>query len=120
MQRCSKNIDLFGLRNIKKAVALIMLVVFAISTTPTIVFHNLFAGHTDSVNNSRDNDNAQISSPVFNCHCDHIVAESPFTDLAQYLNCAKLTAHSVYEEALQAALKSSPDIFYPLRGPPAV
>jgi hypothetical protein len=105
---------------IKKIAALTMLIVFAVSITPTIVFHNWFADHIDTVSKSTDTKGEQLGKLSFNCHCDHIVAESPFTEPAT-------AAHSITEKIFSATdverqdqFFSSAPVLYSLRGPPAV
>lgn len=105
---------------IRKIAASLMLMVFAVSITPTIIFHNLFAGHTDSVNTDRGAGSTEIGVPLFNCHCDHLVAESPFTGLVQFVESRTAPFYAAYNETGQTPLSSSPGCSYPLRGPPAV
>ena len=120
MQHCSKNETLYKSQVIRKIVAAAMLLVFALSITPAIVFHNLVAGHTDTAKNYTDQKQAQLGKQTFNCHCNNIVAESPFTEPAtQILNPVEQVFSTVKFEK-ELALKSSPPIFHALRGPPAV
>lgn len=120
MQHCSKYLILIRNPGIRKIAALLMLVVFAISITPTIVFHNLFAGHTDSVNKDWDAGSTEIGVPLFNCHCDHLVAESPFTDPLPVIEIHTTSLYAQYSETRQPPLHTAADHTYPLRGPPAV
>jgi hypothetical protein len=68
---------------LKKTAAVFLVLVFAVSITPTVVFHNWFADHKDT---TRKIDNQcqeeRLSNQTINCDCDHIVAESPFTGAA--------------------------------------
>lgn len=98
-----------------------MMIVFAISITPSIVFHDLFAGHTDTIRkSSTEHKGVQISKKLFNCHCDNIVAESPFTEPAKLIfnPSESIFAEMPVEKKVQF-ISSSP-VFYSLRGPPAV
>jgi len=105
---------------IKKLIAAAMLVVFALSITPTIIFHNWLADHTDTLKRSAQTQGEQIGKQTFNCHCDNIVAESPFTEPAKaILTPAEQVFSSVKVEKV-VQLISSPHHFFLLRGPPAV
>ena len=97
-----------------------MLVVFAFSITPTIVFHNWLAGHSDTVKKSLTTSAEQLGKQTFNCHCDNIVAESPFTEPGKIIAASPIVFLSIKQAADLAPFISSPDIFYLLRGPPAV
>jgi hypothetical protein len=120
LQHCSKKLTLFKNQIIKKIVAAALLVVFAFSITPTIVFHNWLANHTDTCKKSGDTNTQQIGKQTFNCHCDHIVAESPFTEPVTNFNTAPAQSFSLIKVELQVRINASQHYFYSLRGPPAV
>ena len=105
---------------IKKIVAAAMLMVFAFSITPTIVFHNWLVKHTDTFKNDTNTKGDQLGKQTFNCHCDHVVAESPFTepDKANINYPAQL--FSLFKAELQLHFTASPYFLYTLRGPPTV
>ena len=105
---------------IKKFVAASLLIVFAFSITPTIVFHNWLAGHSDTVKKSFTATGKQLGKQTFNCHCDNIVAESPFTEAGEIIPTPLKAFFSIKQAADLAPFISSPAIFYSLRGPPAV
>ena len=120
MQRCSKYYTLFKNQIIRKITASALMIVFAISITPTIVFHNLFANHIDSVKKRADAKGEQLDVQTFNCHCDNIVATSPFTQPeAQIFPSAELVFSTPAVEK-EVAFTSSLHLFHSLRGPPAV
>ena len=120
MQHCSKNQTLYKNQIIRKIVASVMLIVFAVSITPTIVFHNLFAGHTDTAKKTGGHQQEQVGKQTFNCHCDNIVAESPFTEPALVYIAPAEQAFSLVKFDKEQSLISSPQIFHSLRGPPVV
>ncbi len=120
MQHSSKKQTLFKNLLIKKIVAAAILFVFAISITPTIVFHNWLAGHTDTVKKPIETKGEQLGRKTYNCQCDHIVAESPFTEPAKEINPAAALPFSLIKEELQVHFISFQYYFYSLRGPPAV
>jgi hypothetical protein len=97
-----------------------MLIVFAFSITPTIVLHNWVANHTDTYKKSADTKSPQIGNKTFNCHCDNIVAESPFTETETFKNLSPLPVFSVTTTADIVQFPAYPTIFYSLRGPPVV
>ncbi|MEO6253201.1 MAG: hypothetical protein ABIO79_07850 [Ferruginibacter sp.] len=105
---------------IKRIVASAMLIVFAISITPTIVFHNWLAGHTDILKKCTHPKDGQVGKQTFNCHCDNIVAESPFTEAVTAIVTPAEQVFSLVKFDEQQSLTSSPTIFHALRGPPAV
>lgn len=97
-----------------------MLLLFSISITPVIVFHNWLANHTDSCKKTAGSKTQQLGKQTFNCHCDHIVAESPFTG-PEAIAPESLQQHFAIPSTVEiVSLPVSPNIFYALRGPPAV
>ena len=97
-----------------------MLIIFAISVTPTIVFHNWFANHIDSVKKTAGNNQLQVGKKLFNCHCNHIVAESPFTEPSFFIFVGATPFFPLVKSNIEVQFKSSPHLFYSLRGPPVV
>ena len=97
-----------------------MLIVFAFSITPTIVLHNWLANHTDTYKKFTDTKAQQLGKQTFNCHCDNIVAESPFTQPETFRNLPAVQIFSVAATVAIVQLPSSPHVFYSLRGPPVV
>ena len=104
---------------IKKLVAVALVMVFAFSITPTIVFHNWLAIHTDTF--KEDNTKSdQLGKQTFNCHCDHVVAESPFTEPEKAVITYPAQTFSLSKSELQVQFISAPNFLYSLRGPPTV
>jgi hypothetical protein len=97
-----------------------MLVVFAFSITPAIVFHNWLVNHSDTFNTQAQAKGDQLGIQTFNCKCDHVVAESPFTEPAVVMLADPLPAFSLHKTALRVPYTSSPFFLFSLRGPPAV
>ncbi len=97
-----------------------MLIVFAFSITPTIVLHNWLANHTDTCKKAADPKTQQLGKKTFNCHCDNIVAESPFTQPETFKSLPPLQIFAVAATIDIVQLPSSPYVFYSLRGPPVV
>lgn len=105
---------------IKKIVAAAMLMLFAFSITPTIVFHNWLVNHSDSFKADANTKGDQLGKQTFNCHCDHVVAESPFTEPDKTIITYPAQTFSLFKAELQEQYTSSPYSLYSLRGPPAV
>ena len=97
-----------------------MLIVFAFSITPTIVFHNWLANHTDTCKKATDTKGQQLGKQTFNCHCDNIVAESPFTEPGTFTGPVPSQSFALAATVGIVQLPASPIIFYSLRGPPTV
>jgi hypothetical protein len=103
---------------IKKLVALAMLIVFAFSITPTIVFHNWLAGHSDTLKRSTHTQGKHIGKQTFNCHCDNIVAQSPFTEPGKAIITPTEQIFSSVSTEKHLLFTPSPHHFFLLRGPP--
>lgn len=105
---------------IKKIIALLFVVIFAFSITPTIFFHNLFANHIDISTIVNNNKQKQLSKIHFYCHCNDIVAESPFLITPPTL---VPTPESVFyfqhTETEIHFFSTNPTTLF-LRGPPAI
>ena len=98
----------------------VMLIVFAFSITPTILLHNWLANHTDSVKKTIVTNQEQVSKKLFNCHCDNIVAESPFTEPYKILIPPILQNFSLPGDNKPVHFSKQAFIFHSLRGPPTV
>ncbi len=106
---------------IKRTVAGFLLLIFALSITPTIVFHNWFSDHTDTQRKKiNDCKTEQVGKQTFNCHCDNIVAESPFTGTAITAISPAPRVFNLFKTAKLVLYFSSPVVQHDLRGPPAV
>jgi hypothetical protein len=96
-----------------------MLAVFAFSITPKIILHNVVANHKDTPLSSGSEKNAQVNKAGFNCNCDNLVVESPFTE---ELEPFQIIINNFFAPQI---IKNSNSIkavahFHPsLRGPPA-
>lgn len=95
-----------------------LMIIFAISITPSIVFHDWFANHTDSVNKAVEHKGDQLSTPLFNCQCNHLVAESPFTETINTVISVALPVFREHDINKDVQFKSCVDLFHSLRGPP--
>jgi hypothetical protein len=106
---------------LKKTAAVFLVLVFAVSITPTIVFHNWFADHQDT---TRKIDNQcqeeRLGSQTINCDCDHIVAESPFTGVTIAGIGHAPIIFNLYRAETPVIYFSSSIYQHDLRGPPVI
>jgi hypothetical protein len=65
-------------QTIKKSIAFLLLVVFAISAAPKAYFHDLFADHKDGSTCQLRHNTAVLHHQGFNCHFDDLVVSSFF------------------------------------------
>jgi hypothetical protein len=104
---------------IRSLLAAFMLVVFAFSITPKIVLHDFIANHKDTPFKSNFEKDAQLNKAGFNCSCDNLVVESPFTvELAP----VQIIIASVFPARLTGHtnnFNSGHHFYFELRGPPA-
>lgn len=105
---------------IQKIVAAVLLIVFAFSITPAIVFHNCLADHTDTLKKITATNHEQVGKQTFNCNCDNIVAQSPFTDPDKEIITPVENFFSSFVVGKHVHFTTALHIFYSLRGPPAV
>lgn len=97
------------------------MLVFALSITPTIVFHNLFAQHQDTVRKiSANSEHEQVGNQTINCHCDHIVAESPFTGTTIPVLGPAPIAYDLFRTEKPVHYIAALITLHDLRGPPAI
>ncbi|MBK8521784.1 MAG: hypothetical protein IPL54_13265 [Chitinophagaceae bacterium] len=103
-------------QTIKKIGAAALLMIFAFSITPAIIFHNWLVNHTDTFKEEANTKGDQLGKQTFNCHCDHVVAESPFTEPYQVVITYPVQNFSLCKSALQLPCTASPYFLYTLRG----
>lgn len=105
---------------VKKATAIILLVLFAFSVTPIKVIHDLVAKHHDSKSVSYQTGayKPQLSRPGFNCLLDNLVVESPFTNPGILFQERVLAVYSIGTVSLDYSFISSNHPVFGLRGPP--
>lgn len=111
---------MFKNQTIKKIVATGLLMIFAFSITPAIVFHNWLVKHTDTFKKDTNTKGDQLGKQTFNCHCDHVVAESPFREPDKTNISYPAQSFSLFKAEPQLQFTTSPYFLYTLRGPPTV
>ncbi|MEJ7609659.1 MAG: hypothetical protein WKF88_00630 [Ferruginibacter sp.] len=100
-----------------RILSLFLILVFALSITPKIVLHNMFAGHIDTVPRKDSKVPLEVSTTGFNCDKDGVVATSPFVADGTILYSFSFHYFSPYVPG-QVALSAAVPVFDPLRGPP--
>ena len=108
-------------RFIKNFVAIFLLVIFALSNTPTRVLHQLFANHNDFVSNAFSDPNTpQLIVAGIDCHCQSNVVITPYT-------CGKVDlTNRILPCFAEYSIPEFPEFFYThpvtfgLRGPPSI
>lgn len=103
---------------IKKLVSAAMICVFAFSIVPTIFLHKTFASHIDSIEKSVGHSEQRISDDLFNCKCDHLVAESPFTETLTFKLVSSPQIFLIPEQHIPVDAVFCQINVYGLRGPP--
>jgi hypothetical protein len=69
---------LFKNQTIKKHIAVLLLLVFAVGIAPKAYFHDLLANHKDGSSCKLTHRSATIHRQSFNCHFDDLVVSAPF------------------------------------------
>ena len=105
---------------IKSLSAGLMLIIFSFSITPRIFFHNWLASHKDARSNLPAADQHQVGHVFYNCNCDNIVAESPFTQQDDLAVLLPVQCYAIPVEATTPAFYSAGYFLFSLRGPPSV
>ncbi|MEO6219218.1 MAG: hypothetical protein ABIO81_02235 [Ginsengibacter sp.] len=106
---------------IRKLFATSLLLIFAFSITPTKVLHSLFANHKDAnVKDKKASNIPILSVAVFNCQCDNLVVESPFT-----LHCQPIVTNLpelffINNPAPELSVPCTGYFYFELRGPPSL
>lgn len=106
--------------HIKRFIASVVLLVFALSITPTRVLHFCFAGHKDaSILKVTDTKHPSFHIAKFNCKCDNLVVESSFIFECKPVFLSVDSFFPAYQSALEHSIPSSSPFFFTLRGPPS-
>ena len=96
-----------------------MLLIFSFSISPRLFLHSWLASHTDEAVKATGSGQQKICKQVFNCHCDNMVAESPFTHQDNDFKLFAFHPLSNHKETIPAGYYSASNSFFSLRGPPA-
>lgn len=95
-----------------------MIIIFAFAITPKRFFHNLVANHKDISYAKHDGKNEVTKSSIY-CHCDSMVATSPFTDVAETFAIITSFFFVLHLQHFISSFLANSHYFFGLRGPPA-
>ena len=105
---------------IRSLLAAFLLLIFAFSITPKITLHDFIANHKDTPFKSNFEKDAQLHKAGFNCSCDNLVVESPFTDDLSPVQIVITSAFPLRLTAHTNNFNTGHHFYFELRGPPAV
>ena len=106
---------------IRRLFAACFTLIFAFSITPTKVLHSIFADHKDDhAKNTRPSNTPVLSVSVFNCQCDNLVVESPFTLQLQPVLANIPELSFINNPTSDTIFYTITDFYFELRGPPSV
>jgi hypothetical protein len=104
---------------IRQFLAGLLLTVFAFSITPKQALHDWLANHTDKTSSKLAGDKALVSTAGFNCDCDNLVAESPFTATVSQFEFTPPQVFTPRQAFHPHTFYAVTQFFFSLRGPPA-
>lgn len=104
---------------IKQFFGILLILVFALCNTPTRVLHQLFANHTDFVDQHLSNSKSpRLNTAGIDCHCQSNVVVSPYT-FGDCLSISKIiTGFTSFSTWSIVSNPFSRNITFGLRGPP--
>jgi hypothetical protein len=96
----------------------VLLLLFAFSITPRKIIHDFLATHKDKTALSASSGSINVNKASYNCKCDHIVVESPFTWQDNRLAYLDFQSFLHYSDKIEHGFCSFGFFFFELRGPP--
>ncbi|HXS58639.1 MAG TPA: hypothetical protein VN726_21070 [Hanamia sp.] len=106
---------------IKRLLAFALLAVFALSTTPTMFLHKIFADHKDFVEHtSPKTDAPQLNLSGIDCHCNSLVVIAPYIFNEDPVSLKFSPVFSGYTTPVISSIPFSQLFFFELRGPPRI
>lgn len=107
---------------LQKLMAVLLLMLFALSITPKKLLHDAVARHTDTVlkTDILNTGNPLLSAAGIHCQTDNLVVISPFENTATVLSLATPLHYIVFKGLLRKTFISDETIVFGLRGPPVV
>lgn len=91
---------------------------FAFAITPRIILHDAVAHHKDTPFATNDKQDAQLNKAGFNCNCESLVVESPFTSILEVESLQLLTMYAPLPAVGKENLSFIHRFYSKLRGPP--
>ncbi len=106
---------------IRRIFAISLLLIFALSITPTKVLHIIFANHKDAnVNNTKTSKTPVVSVAGYNCRCDNVVVTSPFNFQHQPISFEIPKIYLIRKGVTVPIFHVVNHFFFELRGPPSL
>ncbi len=104
---------------IRSIVAGLMLIVFTFSITPRNILHSWLATHSEIAKKSTCPQQHQVATQIFSCHCNSVVAESPFKATEIFSPLSLITVFELVQERNVVCSPLTGFYYFSLRGPPA-
>ena len=106
---------------IKRLLAFALLAVFALSTTPTMFLHKIFATHKDFVEHTSSRANTpQLNLSGIDCHCNSLVVMAPYIFNEDPVSLKIPPVFAGYTTPIISSIAFSQLFFFELRGPPQI
>ena len=105
---------------IRRLLAGLLLVLFALSGTPKLFVHDLVAHHKDTRCKFSHGSHTDVERSTFTCHTQDLVVESPFIETAALFEVHVPVIYTAGIVELTARLYAFFPVHYSLRGPPAL
>jgi len=107
---------------LQKLMAVLLLMLFALSITPKKLLHDAVARHTDTVlkTDILNTGNPLLSAAGIHCQTDNLVVISPFENNASVLTLSIPLYYIFSNSLIRKTFISDETIVFGLRGPPAV
>ena len=105
---------------IRRFIAGVMLLLFAVSITPKQLFHDVITGHKHSYVKTGDALNVHTPKSNFKCSWHSDAVESPFTDQPGFEVDGPSPLYSSDYSYYTCSYFSAEHFFSPLRGPPSL
>ncbi|MDQ6814784.1 MAG: hypothetical protein M3040_13690 [Bacteroidota bacterium] len=103
---------------LQRIIAILLMCIFALSITPSVVFHNLFSTHKDHDIAHNHTHSNEIAKAGINCHFNNLVCKNHFIILSTAPSSASkdFSARAMITSAQH--FYSQHHFFAELRGPP--
>ena len=105
---------------IRQFLAVLLLSIFAIAVTPSIIFHNILAHHTDETIQHHHTQSEELANAGINCHWDNLVCEGSFLNNFSSVELFGLASFSPFYSFFYTTHYTLFKHYVALRGPPAI
>ena len=114
------DINLKKSNQIRRFLAVTLLSIFAIAVTPSIIFHNILAHHTDETIQHHHTQSEELANAGINCYWNNLVCEGSFLNNFCSVELVRLDAFSIVYEKYFTTHFTLYQHYVVLRGPPAI